>query len=139
MTDAPPLRRYLDRQLTGTQKRYLAWLQEKTGYQVTDLTGFMLAVALRDQFQKSPENKAWVGQRKREIAAAREAEEKIRRLARNRAAIDEARVAAAAGEARAIAAGGAGEDAPDESGPDDDLFDEVPAAGARRPAVSVPF
>jgi hypothetical protein len=75
--DKPPLAAYLQHGLTTTQRRYLNWLREKTGFE-PDETSFRLAVALRDQFAKSPDNKAYLKKRKEEREAAQAAVDKIR-------------------------------------------------------------
>jgi hypothetical protein len=72
-----PLAGYLAHGLTTTQRRYLDWLREQTGFE-PDEKSFRLAVALRDQFAKSPDNKAYLKKRKEEREAAQAAVDKIR-------------------------------------------------------------
>lgn len=79
MADAKhPLAGYAAHGLTTTQRRYLDWLTDKTGVTVDELS-FKLAVALRDQFAKSPDNKQYLAKRKEEREAAAAAVEKVRK------------------------------------------------------------
>lgn len=85
MADAKhPLAGYAAHGLTTTQRRYLDWLTDKTGVKVDELS-FKLAVALRDQFAKSPDNKQYLAKRKEEREAAAAAVEKVRKAREARA------------------------------------------------------
>jgi hypothetical protein len=129
-----PLAGYADHGLTTTQKRYLAWLTDMTGVNV-DVLSFKLAVALRDQFAKSPANKAYLAKRKEERAAAARAVEEVRRQREREAAEDsreESRREAAVDELGTL------DDSVGTAGEDESLFsdDEQLVPAARSPAFS---
>jgi hypothetical protein len=151
MADAKhPLAGYAAHGLTTTQRRYLDWLKDRTGVQVDELS-FKLAVALRDQFAKSPENKAYLKKRREEREAAQAAVDEVRRLRE----ASEARVATAAereiarAEAKADRLGNTAEtdgvlEEPESNGEadvDDDtasLFGDDPYEAETAPGFGVP-
>lgn len=73
MPGAPEYAGYAAKTITRAQRRYAQWLTEKTGCQV-DERSVALAMVLREQFKRSPENQAVLRERRHELVT--EAEQK---------------------------------------------------------------
>jgi hypothetical protein len=140
-----PLAGYLAHGLTTTQRRYLDWLIEQTGF-TPDEQSFRLAVALRDQFAKSADNKAYLKKRKEEREAAQAAVDKIRAQRESNEARADAAIEreAARREAKADRLGTAAQDdgvlaADEPADTEDSLFsDDEPFVSPQSPAFRSP-